>query len=533
MWPVRKRVLWMVVLWLLVAGLSPASARSRPGSKALGWAGPSRPELFRDMYARGFSPGVTGEIALVPRAGLAWCDAASQFDHGTPWDYDIHVPLLFYGPDLIHAGRIDRLSRPQDLTVTVARALAVPPLPAADGHAWEDVLVRGAAPPRVVVMLVLDQVGYHHLAEHLALMPNLARMVQKGAWFTQCRLDYLPSSTGVSHATVGSGSSPGIHGVANNSIPDPAGGMRNVWADGPDRLNPRALLIPTLADRVDQHHGNRSVVIGHVTAGYAVGGLVGHGLSYPGGDRDILFFYSSARRRFVTDDRYYAMPAYVGSRALLDSRLAAKYARLGLKKPFHKGATVLPEIARAGADAVLEAMLREGVGRDKIPDLVLLNLKTTDYVGHELGQDHPFFREALLEIDRFLGRAEALVHQRAGPGGYLFAMTADHGACPVDGLRIDRTRWARELGEQLDRRGDRDGKNAVQGIDACLLYVDRKELAQEGYSLERLRDRIRSDPAVEAAWTVDELALRQCELRASGRSRAATDPGCGPGVRPR
>jgi predicted AlkP superfamily pyrophosphatase or phosphodiesterase len=478
---------------------------------------------------------MSGEIAIVTRPGVVFSDSGSRYDHGSPWDYDAHVPLLLYGPGVARRGTIERPSRPQDLTATVALALGLPPPPAAGGHAWREALAADAHPgstPRIVFIVVMDQVGYHHLAEQIAHVPHLARMIRHGAWFTGCRLDYLPSATGVSHATVGTGAVPGVHGIGSNTVPDGAGGMRSVWADGPDRVDPRVLLVPTLADWVDRFHANRSVIIGHVLAPYAVAGLVGHGSAFPGGDRDILSFYSPAGGRFVTDERYFSLPAYARDRKILKPGLAAKYAKLGLAKPFPKGAPVLPEFAAAEVDLLLEMLEREGVGTDSVPDLVLLNLKSTDYVGHQLGHDHPYYREALRQVDRFLGRSEDLARRVTGPGGYLYAITADHGACPVDGVRVDRHRWARELGSWLDGQGDRDSVSAIRGIEACLLYVDREELGQEGYTLAKLKDRILEDPRILSAWTADELTRRRLEMFEAGpaadAAAARVDAGCGP-----
>lgn len=52
--------------------------------------------------------------------------------HGSPYDYDTHVPLIFYGP-AFRAGRYSEFVRTVDLAPTVAAALGATPLERLDG----------------------------------------------------------------------------------------------------------------------------------------------------------------------------------------------------------------------------------------------------------------------------------------------------------------------------------------------------------------------------------------------------------------
>jgi arylsulfatase A-like enzyme len=53
--------------------------------------------------------------------------------HGTPHDYDAHVPVLFYGTG-VKAGRYPEFTRVVDMAPTLASILGVPPLERLDGH---------------------------------------------------------------------------------------------------------------------------------------------------------------------------------------------------------------------------------------------------------------------------------------------------------------------------------------------------------------------------------------------------------------
>jgi hypothetical protein len=74
---------------------------------ALGCRTPPRPvtaakapttnrQIWLDAFARGYFPGRSGQIFLVPREGDFIVDRNPlyAFMHGSPWSYDTHIPLL-------------------------------------------------------------------------------------------------------------------------------------------------------------------------------------------------------------------------------------------------------------------------------------------------------------------------------------------------------------------------------------------------------------------------------------------------------
>ena len=53
--------------------------------------------------------------------------------HGSPYEYDSHVPILFYGPAWVSAKRVDARVEVADIAPTLARVLAVPAPSTAEG----------------------------------------------------------------------------------------------------------------------------------------------------------------------------------------------------------------------------------------------------------------------------------------------------------------------------------------------------------------------------------------------------------------
>ena len=48
------------------------------------------------MFARGYFPGRSGQVFVVPKQGwfVTSRDPLYRFMHGSPWDYDTHIPVL-------------------------------------------------------------------------------------------------------------------------------------------------------------------------------------------------------------------------------------------------------------------------------------------------------------------------------------------------------------------------------------------------------------------------------------------------------
>lgn len=79
-------------------------------------------EDFAQFVDNGFLPGRSGDVAIVLQSG--WLDGSyyghTGTSHGSPWQYDTHVPLVFYGAG-IPEGRVDdRQTVIPDISTTLA-----------------------------------------------------------------------------------------------------------------------------------------------------------------------------------------------------------------------------------------------------------------------------------------------------------------------------------------------------------------------------------------------------------------------------
>ncbi len=80
-----------------------------------------------ERVRQSFHPENSGDLMIVPKAHWLFSPAlATGTDHGTPHDYDTHVPLLVYGPGIRPGARDERVS-PLIVPAIIARALGIPP----------------------------------------------------------------------------------------------------------------------------------------------------------------------------------------------------------------------------------------------------------------------------------------------------------------------------------------------------------------------------------------------------------------------
>ena len=58
---------------------------------------------FLEMFARAYFPGRTGQLMIVPSEGdfITRPDPNVAYMHGSPWVYDVSIPLMFAGPAVL------------------------------------------------------------------------------------------------------------------------------------------------------------------------------------------------------------------------------------------------------------------------------------------------------------------------------------------------------------------------------------------------------------------------------------------------
>jgi predicted AlkP superfamily pyrophosphatase or phosphodiesterase len=102
----------------------------------------ARADTVRDAVARRWlhavPPDMPAEV-VVTTAEYAVPLGSTYAQHGSPWDYDAHVPVIFYGAPF-RPGKYDAFARVVDMAPTLAWVTATTPLERLDGRVLRDAL---------------------------------------------------------------------------------------------------------------------------------------------------------------------------------------------------------------------------------------------------------------------------------------------------------------------------------------------------------------------------------------------------------
>src|SRR6185295_20064938 len=96
-----------------------------------------------------------------------------------------------------------------------------------------------------------------------------------------------------------------------------------------------------------------------------------------------------------------------------------------------------------------------------VADLLLLNYKCADFVGHRYGPDSEELRLTLGEMDRNLARIIGALEVKVGKN-YLLAVTADHG---MPSAPPERRHFASTIVDQLHEQFDPQEKQLVTSYE--------------------------------------------------------------------
>jgi predicted AlkP superfamily pyrophosphatase or phosphodiesterase len=418
-------------------------------------------------------------------------------------------------------------------------------------------LAPKADPPKLIVQLMLDQLRADYPDRYGATWTKgLHRLTAEGAWFTEARYPYAVTVTCAGHSTVGTGTTPSVHGMVLNAWWDRDAGRRVECADDPSGktigllrdaegdIGPSHMLVPTLAEQLaaSQPAGAARVVTMSLKPRSAIG-LAGHhgdavlwfdgntfatssafttpswlvpyleahpieqsvnaewtrampATAYKGADDGIG---ESAPRGWTT-----SFPHAIGSTSgTADSEFYSRWQRSPLSDAY------LADMAIAAVDAL-------HLGQRDATDYLGVSFSALDLVGHSFGPDSHEVQDVLFRADEAIGRLLDHLDATVGPANYVVALTGDHGVAQVPeaasalGIDAGRVRGSgvREAIEaELDAAwGDDAQVIDMVGTDVYLSVAARDRLAADAAARARLKTRIEAIPGVQTMVVAAELA---------------------------
>lgn len=497
------------------------SSQTSGGTAVTATVAPAAPEApatrdlrqrWLEMFARGYFPGRGGQVFVVPGQGevITRRDPLYRFMHGSPWDYDTRIPILFYGAPFARPGQWSEHVTQQDVAPTLAALIGATPAATFIGRTLTNAIAPRDGRPRIVAVIVLDAMRADYFDKYADVMPTLTRMRREGAWFSEARANTLPTVTGVGHATIGTGTDPRIHGITVNTLFNRVTGKSQ---EAYNALDPHELMALTLADIWNITTDGRAVIIGHGGAIRATAGLVGRGACVVNGRKVVAASYSERDAGWETNPSCYTLSDAL--KPLNGHRVweAAGGTWMGhdISSPAKFRASSL--FQRFEAEALLAVMAHEPIGADEITDLVMVNMKGPDYTAHAHGPSSPELKETLAELDRQMARILATLDQKAGPQRSVVVITADHGM--PDEPRTGHRHYPDDIVASINQKFDPTGRAVIQyyGDPANnQMYVDTSRLHKLGVSLKDVAAFLEAQEYFAAAFTEDEVRAAQASL---------------------
>ena len=459
-----------------------------------------------DLWAKTWRADRNERIVFVPAWGRIVSSLTS--DHGSPWDYDTHTPLILAGPG-VRPGRYTARVRSVDLMPTLSRLLGRPDDARLPGRVLTEALVPGAPRPRALLTVVLDQCGHDALAADLPHLPTLSKLAARGAWFTDCRVDYLPTITALFHCVLGTGQYPVVNGITSDKLFDP---MQQKYRNAVDDGDPAPILVPTLMEQWHREQGGRPRVLAVSTAARATVELAGHATGEPPDRRMVAVWWDVPRERWATNARFYRLPASIADLTL--ERVFGTVPRrwLGHALDTPEARYLSPLMSTLVAETMVRLIESEKIGGAGGPtDLLHITFKDTDTAGHHHGNGSPEFREALRAADRALGRVIEALERLTGPDGLVVLVTADHGGLPEAlrqaGARVTEHDMEAYLRDELPVKSG--GKPWLRNVVNPQVYLRPGGLASNGYTEDDVVRALERNPAIAAAFSGAEIMERQ------------------------
>lgn len=326
--------------------------------------------------------------------------------------------------------------------------------------------------PKLVVGIMVDQMRWDYLYRYYERYGNggFKRMLNEGFSCENTYINYIPSVTGIGHATVYTGSVPAIHGIAGNDFIIQATGKTMYCTEdstvetvgsataSAGKMSPRNLLTTTMTDELRLATNFRSKVIAIASKD--------RGSILPGGHTaNAAYWYDGNSGNWITSTYYmkelptwlsrfneqklpekylkqdwntlYPIDTYVQS-TKDDAPYEGKFAGttsptfpvktsemlkqgLGLITGTPYGSSLTLDLAKATVE-------NEGLGSDAITDFLAISVSSPDYIGHQFGPNSIEVEDTYLRLDRDLASFFTYLDNKVGKGNYSVFLTADHSA---------------------------------------------------------------------------------------------------------
>jgi len=372
--------------------------------------------------------------------------------------------------------------------------------------------------PKLILLLTIDQLRYDYIAKYWSRFGDggFKKLVSEGLYQANTHFSYMPTYTGVGHATLGTGTSPAIHGIAANDWYDRVS-KKSIYCVSDSEVatvgsktnagknSPRNLRSSTFAEQLKLANPQSK------TIGIAI---KDRGAILPVGHfTDAAYWFDSDESKFISSTFYCdELPAWVkefnrlnlpkeylaqdwntlypietyssstaddmpfeiafqGEEKAVFPHQTSKLSQingLGMIKNTPFGNTFTAEFAK-------KAILGESLGKDRHTDFLSISFSSTDYIGHQFGPHSIEIEDTYLRLDQDLAALIQFLENHVGEDEFLIVLTADHGVADVPAYVKGNANYfeKRELKKELETHSRETYRlNLIEAIANQQIYID-------------------------------------------------------------
>lgn len=340
--------------------------------------------------------------------------------------------------------------------------------------------------PKLVIGIVIEQFRYDYIDKYWESFgeKGFKRLINEGTNCKNASYDYFFTQSAPAHATLASGTDPGVHGIVADNWYHP---LRDeiIYCTSDNEVNPvggsfenglhsPVNLVPsTFGDELKLSNGGTSKV-------FAIG-MKDHTAILAGGhSADAAYWYDDVSGSWMSSTHYLdSLPGWVNdfnSKRLPETYLGTEWTTLlnseaypgslpdtnnyehgikgqawfpyDLKKMSSSGVLkktwdyeMLRKVPAANTftcDFAIQLIEKEGLGQDDISDFLSVSFSATDEIGHNFGPGSLEMADAIVRLDRDLGHFLDYVTQAVGKKNVLVYLTSAHGVAEIPELLKDK-----------------------------------------------------------------------------------------------
>ena len=342
--------------------------------------------------------------------------------------------------------------------------------------------------PKLVVGLVVDQMRWDYLYVYYDKYEKggLRRLVDEGFNCNNTLINYVPTVTGIGHASIYTGSTPALHSIAGNDFymdgrftyccSDHS--VKSVGGEGrAGEMSPRKMTATTIGDMLKVATDFRSKVIGVAMKDRAA-------ILPAGQAADAAYWCDNSVGHYITSSYYMQdLPQWV--------------------KKFNEENTWNPgKDIKMSPDGVTKTFLmaqaaieNEKLGQRGECDMLCISVSPTDAIGHSFGTRGKENYDVYMQLDHDLAKFLTYLDKTIGKGQYLLFLSADHGAAHnstmLNDHRIPAGGWSvgdarKRLNEHLKAKFGLD--NMAPYTYSYKIFLDRPGIRQAGLKLQDVVD---------------------------------------------